>query len=51
MTDTVMKKSYKTQWILHALLVSVLLVVCGVLMYHNWDAITAITPVSSTILA
>jgi NADH-quinone oxidoreductase subunit H len=42
MTDTVMQKSYKMQWLLTGLLLAVLTVACGWLLVYFWEDIKAI---------
>jgi NADH-quinone oxidoreductase subunit H len=44
MTDTVMQKSYKMQWLLTGLLLAVLTVACGWLLVYFWEDIKAIGP-------
>jgi len=44
MTDTVMQKSYKLQWLLTGLLLAVLTVVATVLLVYFWEDIKAIAP-------
>jgi len=39
MTDTVMQKSYKMQWLLSGLMLAVLTVACGWLLVYFWDDI------------
>jgi len=44
MTDTVMQKSYKLQWLLTGLLLAVLTVAATVLLVYFWEDIKAIVP-------
>jgi len=44
MTDTVMQKSYKLQWLLTGLLLAVLTVAATVLLVYFWEDIKAIAP-------
>jgi len=44
MTDTVMQKSYKMQWLLTGLVLAVLTVACGWLLVYLWEDIKAIGP-------
>jgi NADH-quinone oxidoreductase subunit H len=44
MTDTVLQKSYKTQWLITLLLLAILTLAGGWLLLHFWEDIKAIRP-------